>query len=1049
MTMIPLTVTSTAAQEPIKDCFQDQVITSTESTEESRIQSCNITSSSPASKLSGASLPSGQLSELGDKDPDLDPNVLATDLLRGTELRAERQSSSSTLDGPEHEVHCGRGQCAALPAKEGFEEVGIQSQEVFPAVFSTDITSETELRSECHSSRAVSTSSACECTIHKLVFEVVRMDKCWICKSPVASVRWHECCGVWHKICLKKSSEDWDISDDDVSSGDEFIPESVTDSESSEQSRPCCLNHTKKNGENFAALTLASPHLSETAAQDDQENATCVTSGSPHPPDSVTQETVREEQGEPLCHNLTSTYSTFSTADTQLIATVKPEADLDEQRLDDSHLSTADNLLTASTPRREDETQSFPLFTAQTQLIWEEEGKEIDPTQLIEGDSIADNRKKELCIKEGRTSNPAETAQEGSSSSLFIAETQPMFEEEEATHSNLSVENFKIPRIQNWGVSEDPAHHVENISSSYIVIAETQLMYGEGEASNQEHKRRTISNGSMEGEKVYTPSACIPQTEPDCEETEPFLKTTWTSPQRGKYEKVKEVPQSDPTCEASSETPNKRRADDHKPAAETQALRVDQNEHVSTVISTREMDRESSTVTDEEPKEDKSLSRKTVNRRSRRVKPEPIQRASPETQLEKAQEGEEKELVENKRQRRGCEQREQGEKCQWQEQKDKKLGKEKADCSSSSLNSDQSATPEQEPRSMRGRGRGKRTSVKQPPNARQSRRLQETEQMVHSRSTSRSSERTADVGTSTQGTRGKSRGRIVKPQEVKVLPQAKAAGRRRRCSGAELLTMAEEDAKMVEDKSAVPQTSSRGRKRSAAPSEHDPSPTGKISRRTVASQTYKVLFTGLTDDDGERVVSSLGGTLAKGVSDMTHLVTDKARRTVKFLCAVARGVPIVTPDWLKKCGSAGRFLSTDDFILKDVGQEKKFNFCLQTSLQAALNQPLLKDYEIHVTPSVMPEPSQMKEIIMCCGGRFLQKMPSAPKEHVVVVSCEQDLRLCSKALSLALPVVTAEFLLSGILQQRVDLQAFSLASSLDSSVQPAASKPAATGRGRK
>ncbi|TRY59363.1 hypothetical protein DNTS_005453, partial [Danionella cerebrum] len=138
---IPLTVTSTAAQEPIKDCFQDQVITSTESTEESRIQSCNITSSSPASKLSGASLPSGQLSELGDKDPDLDPNVLATDLLRGTELRAERQSSSSTLDGPEHEVHCGRGQCAALPAKEGFEEVGIQSQEVFPAVFSTDITS--------------------------------------------------------------------------------------------------------------------------------------------------------------------------------------------------------------------------------------------------------------------------------------------------------------------------------------------------------------------------------------------------------------------------------------------------------------------------------------------------------------------------------------------------------------------------------------------------------------------------------------------------------------------------------------------------------------------------------------------------------------------------------------------------------------------------------------------------------------------------------------------------------------------------------------------
>ncbi len=61
-----------------------------------------------------------------------------------------------------------------------------------------------------------------------------------------------------------------------------------------------------------------------------------------------------------------------------------------------------------------------------------------------------------------------------------------------------------------------------------------------------------------------------------------------------------------------------------------------------------------------------------------------------------------------------------------------------------------------------------------------------------------------------------------------------------------------------------------------------------------------MLFTGLADEDGERTVFRLGGSLAKGVNDMTHLVTDKARRTVKFLCAVARGVPIMTPDWLKK-----------------------------------------------------------------------------------------------------------------------------------------------------
>lgn len=63
-----------------------------------------------------------------------------------------------------------------------------------------------------------------------------------------------------------------------------------------------------------------------------------------------------------------------------------------------------------------------------------------------------------------------------------------------------------------------------------------------------------------------------------------------------------------------------------------------------------------------------------------------------------------------------------------------------------------------------------------------------------------------------------------------------------------------------------------------------------------------MLFTGVVYEAGEKVVVQLGGSLALGVSDMTHLVTDKVRRTVKFLCAVARGIPVVTTQWLEKVG---------------------------------------------------------------------------------------------------------------------------------------------------
>ncbi|XP_028307002.1 uncharacterized protein LOC114465886 isoform X6 [Gouania willdenowi] len=221
---IPHALTSTAAQESIKDSFQDQIRSSTVFIKETRerpgVQSCNMTSGSSAceTQLSGASIPSGQhsVAELGDHAHDLELNVFSTDLSRDTELRAECQSFGPTPDSPVHEVQCVGGQCSTV--KEGIGEVGVQHQEVSPPMFSTDLASETKSGLECQSSRAAPNDSACECTIHKLVFELVRIDKCWICHSPLTSIRWpglrcKQCCGVWHKICLQKSSEDWDILD--------------------------------------------------------------------------------------------------------------------------------------------------------------------------------------------------------------------------------------------------------------------------------------------------------------------------------------------------------------------------------------------------------------------------------------------------------------------------------------------------------------------------------------------------------------------------------------------------------------------------------------------------------------------------------------------------------------------------------------------------------------------------------------------------------------------------------------------------------------------
>jgi hypothetical protein len=51
-----------------------------------------------------------------------------------------------------------------------------------------------------------------------------------------------------------------------------------------------------------------------------------------------------------------------------------------------------------------------------------------------------------------------------------------------------------------------------------------------------------------------------------------------------------------------------------------------------------------------------------------------------------------------------------------------------------------------------------------------------------------------------------------------------------------------------------------------------------------------------------------GGTLTSDPSSCTVLVTDKVRRTVKFLCAIGRGIPIVSEQWLVACKAAKIFL---------------------------------------------------------------------------------------------------------------------------------------------
>ncbi len=203
-------------------------------------------------------------------------------------------------------------------------------------------------------------------------------------------------------------------------------------------------------------------------------------------------ETDMEEEQEPLNH--TQPYPCLSTAETQLIPVAKPDDDEEEEDKETqnySHLSTADTLILASTPKREEQTQLFSLFTAHTQLVWEGEDKEVyqnEPTQLMT-DTIEETEEgeEENIIRGRRTGGGTVHKGKNTSSCFIIAETQPMCEVEEATDADLSVDGFQKPSTRQQAEKYDSAHLAENNFSSYLTIAETQQLCDNDNAPDQDN----------------------------------------------------------------------------------------------------------------------------------------------------------------------------------------------------------------------------------------------------------------------------------------------------------------------------------------------------------------------------------------------------------------------------------------------------------------------------------------------------------------------------------------------------------------------------------
>ncbi|KAI8835555.1 BRCT domain-containing protein [Chytridium lagenaria] len=190
-----------------------------------------------------------------------------------------------------------------------------------------------------------------------------------------------------------------------------------------------------------------------------------------------------------------------------------------------------------------------------------------------------------------------------------------------------------------------------------------------------------------------------------------------------------------------------------------------------------------------------------------------------------------------------------------------------------------------------------------------------------------------------------------------------------------------------EDEDVTPVKSKRGsRAKDGTP--------GTSPQKPLQTKEYRIMFTGLGDFFND-TVETLGGRNVETWSECTHLVTDKIRRTVKFLAALTAGKHIVSDKWLLESRREGRFVAEAKFLLKDKATEEKFGFSLAQSLKSAQS----------VTRTLLlqgPPPNELEEIVRAAGGEM---------EECVIIGCEEDEVECRRLHG---------FVLTGILRQQLD-----------------------------
>ncbi|XP_057321861.1 uncharacterized protein LOC130665467 [Microplitis mediator] len=207
----------------------------------------------------------------------------------------------------------------------------------------------------------------------------------------------------------------------------------------------------------------------------------------------------------------------------------------------------------------------------------------------------------------------------------------------------------------------------------------------------------------------------------------------------------------------------------------------------------------------------------------------------------------------------------------------------------------------------------------------------------------------------------------------------------------------------------------------------------KRSIRIETSSSHKIIFVGkiIVNDSYRQSIESIGGKIVDDPKVATVLVAKKISRTVEFLSAICRSIPIVSVQWIEDSFYNRKFVDPKNYLLKDTVTEKRYGFRLETSLERAKKKRIFEGYTFVITSGIQKMSfDQLKYLIDVAGGRVFKSRSKIWRPHTILVSCSNDRKKAEEMFKRKPDyyecVVKLDFIIASLLKQQIHTNQYAL-----------------------